>query len=128
MSDMHFEPIFNQDCLGIGVFEDYLDPDFDFDSTYEHVEQKLEREQLIQALSKLKKIKRNALVLKFGLLDRVYTQREIAYILGVDEPYCSRLISSGIEDLRSLMDTEEASNKARLDFVKMLFEEQTEVA
>lgn len=109
---------------------DYFNDDFykldqivDPTDQIELVDERLTRTQLMGALRKLKTEVRNALILRYGLFDdRVYTQREISEILGVDEHWVKRLISDGLQELRLFLDPDEAAHQARLEFVKMLFD------
>ena len=62
------------------------------DIIYKNIEEEVDRELLLQALSRLGKRERKIMELRFGLSDGLErTQKEVADLLGISQSYISRL-------------------------------------
>ena len=73
----------------------------DNDMIFKHLERNLERELLMDAVKRLNKREQEIMDMRFGLSGReIYTQKEVADILGISQSYISRLEKRIIRRLR----------------------------
>jgi len=64
----------------------------DPDTINAHIEQEVERDVLLNAVSKLNLRERNIMEMRFGLRgQKEHTQKEVAELIGISQSYISRL-------------------------------------